>query len=78
MNLPFPRQPSHPDLTVPPHPYLGVHFGIELNLIIQLHSICILAAEEEMQLRCRRQSVGELGEGKVFPEARSFRGGCIT
>lgn len=65
MNLQFPKQPFHPDLTVLSHPYLGVHLSIELNLIVQLHSIRILAAEETMQLRkCGRLSMGALGERK--------------
>ena len=51
MNLQFPKQFSHPVLTVPPHPYLAVHLGIELNLIVKLHSIRILAAEETILLK---------------------------
>lgn len=65
MNLQFSRQSSHPDLTVPPHSYLGVHLSIEFYLIVQLHSVGILAAEETRELRkCGRPSMGALGEGK--------------
>lgn len=65
MNLQFSKQPFHPDLTVPPHNYLGVHLSIEFNLIVQLHSIGILAAEETMELRkCGRLSMWALREGK--------------
>ena len=76
----FPGQPGfHPNLTVPFHPYLGVHFGIELNLIVQLHSIGILAAEETMKLRrCGILRVGTLGEGVDSWEARPSDGRAIT
>lgn len=73
MNLPCPRQPSHPNLTVPRHPYLGVHLGIELNLIVHLHSVGILAAEETKQLK--RLSVGgNEEEGKVPRKPDSTNG----
>lgn len=70
MNLPCPRQPSHPNLTVPRHPYLGVDLGIEFNLIVHLHSVGILAAEETKQLK--RLSVGAMKRRERFPGSQTL------
>lgn len=68
MNLQYPKQPFHPDLTVPSDPYLGVHLSIELNLIVQLHSVGILAAKETMQLR--KWEMGQAEHGCIRRKGR--------
>lgn len=77
MNLPGPRQPSHPDLTVPAHPYLGVHLGVKLNLVVQLYSIGILAAAETKPAE-EAEWRGALREGKGSQKARLHQGEAIT